>query len=221
MLDDSYIEKWIQEYLVPKRPELADDFVEARRICLRVEESRVLEKGDHDRLLALSRSSHAPLGENVASMIGELYAKVPALGTIIRALAGGLRMHERINALVALSSHPATELHSELLSGLLKDKSAKVRTLAADKIIEHGLTGLGAELGAAIVRELKPAIVEAFREGLDHLYHGFHVRQTGEEIWVTCRRPGMGSVSRLFASADYETEGAAWIRGMLTSGIET
>ena len=218
--DDNYVDKWVLEYLVPRRPELVASFLEAREICDRVGRTKSLESGDAERLLGFARSPHTPLGENVASMIGERYAKVPSLGTIIRALAGGRLIHERINALVALSSYPSTDLHSELLAHLLRDKSARIRELAADKIVDHGLTGLHTELEAAVARESNPKVLDALRSDIEYLRCGFLVRRAGEDVWVTCRQPRKGSTSKLFTREEFDAEGSAWIQVMLTNERE-
>jgi len=60
----------------------------------------------------------------------------------IRKLAKGRRVHERINALVALDSCATDSLHVELFSEALADRSARVRALATDKVQLRGLQHL-------------------------------------------------------------------------------
>jgi hypothetical protein len=89
-------------------------------------------------------------------MLGELYDLDKSVAPAIRKLAAGRKLHERINALLALDSCGTDQLHIELFSSALSDRSARVRTLAADKIVNRGIRELFAEIKAAFLREKKP-----------------------------------------------------------------
>ena len=148
-------------------------------------------------------------------MLGELYAKLPTLASEMRLLAAGARMHERVNALVALSSYPTTDLHFELLPRLLRDRSGRVRALAADKIVSHGMRQLASVLGAAAAQETDVKVRAELRADLDYLIQGFHVDRRDEGIHVTCRPPRWSSISRFFTADQFDCEGKAWIEGVL------
>jgi hypothetical protein len=170
---------------------------------------------DAERLLASARSARTPLGENVAGMLGKLYATVPAVGIAIRSLAAGKRAHERVNAVVALSPGPVTELHIQLFTHLLSDKSARVRTLAADKIVQHGLVQLSGTIEAAMNKKTDPKIIAELSANLDALRQGYHTSAVGDSIWVTCRPPQAASISRLFTRQEYEAQGSSWVTEVL------
>lgn len=210
-------DEWVREYLQPRYPELVHAFLDAQTSHTHAMATGRIAPSALERLVAHARSPRTPLGENVAAMIGNLYAKIPSLEAAIRALATGSRVHERVNALVALDSGPPTELHVELLACLLQDKSARVRALAADKIVVHRLEALASALEAAAARERNPRVADHLRSSIDYLRQRFHVLQVNESFWVTCRpRPGGSSVSKLFTQAQFETTAPAWIASVLS-----
>jgi hypothetical protein len=215
-----YRAAWVREYLAPRHPDLVGAYLEACSIYESGKTSGSLDEADAERLLAYARSSRAPLGENAATMLGELCAGRSALGAAIRSLATSRRVHERVNALVALHSCPPTELHVELLAFLLRDKSARVRTLAAEKIVHHRIEQLANALEEAAARETNVAVANQLRAELDYLHQGFHARREGEIIWVTCRPPSGASVSKLFTLKEYQTAGSAWISNLLSQASD-
>jgi hypothetical protein len=213
----SFRDEWVRDYLKPRYPDLVPSFLEAQAIHARAMAQGFLGPDDAERLLAHALSKRTPLGENVASMIGELYAKVPELETVIRALAAGKQVHERINALVALDSGPPSELHTELLSHLLLDKSGRVRALACDKIVLHRLVALASRLESVAAQETNRDVADELHASVDYLRKGFHVRQMNGNFWVTCLSPrGGGRVSKLFRTEEYKNEAKAWIADVLS-----
>ena len=206
---------WVREYLAPRYPELVPAYLDARAIYENGRASGSLGQPEAERLLAHARSPRTPLGENAATMLGELCANIPTLGAAIRLLATGRRVHERVNALVALHSCPPTSLHIELLALLLQDKSARVRALAADKVVIHRIKELAAALGVASSREAKVEVADELRAELDYLNQGFHARRNGGSVWVTCRPPHGGSVSKVFTLQEFQTAGPGWISDQL------
>jgi hypothetical protein len=215
-----YPDAWVREYLAPRYPDLVGAYLEACSIYESGKASGSLDQADAERLLAHARSSRTPLGENAATMLGELCASRSALGAAIRSLATGRRVHERVNALVALHSCPPTELHVELLAFLLRDKSARVRTLAADNIAHHRIKQLSNALEEAATRETNVEVANQLRAELDHLHQGFHARREGERVRVTCRPPSGASVSKLFTPEEYQIAGSAWISNLLCQAAD-
>jgi hypothetical protein len=147
---------WVREYLQPRYPELVDHYLEASRLFRESKKGGAVSTRALNRLATLATSPRTPLGENVASMLGELYDLDKNVAAGIRRLAAGREMHERINALVALDSCGTDHLHVELFSAALSDRSARVRTLAAGKIVNRGIRELFGEIKGAYLRETKP-----------------------------------------------------------------
>jgi len=204
--------------LEPRYPELVAPYRAAERIRDAALDSGVLHEGDLAAILESAKSSRTPLGENVAAMLGELADRFDAARASIRQLAQDSKVHVRVNALVALHSHSLSQLHQQILASALRDRSARVRGLAADKIMSFGLRPLLPALEDAIARESKPDLRAVMEWERDLLRDGF--RTEGKEdgtVWVTCRRPG-GTTSRSFPIEEMETTGRKWIRETAAPG---
>jgi hypothetical protein len=105
-------------------------------------------------------------------------------------------------------------LHEELLAEALEDRSAKVRALAADKIVNRGMRGLLQKLIAASQRETNTELKDELLADINYLTQGYHVRLQGVNVWATCRIGGM-STGAWFSKAEFETKGRAWIKATL------
>ena len=180
-------------------------------VCRKSHSGGALSDADARKLLAHARSTRTPLGENAATFLGELCDSHSTAREAVRALASGSRVHERINALVALDSCQSSELHMEILAAALADRSARVRALAADKVVGHGVKSLSSELDSAIAREKSAKLRAELLSNRDLLMHGYHVRREGEYVHVTCRPPRWSSTSRVFSLGEFEKEGSNWI----------
>jgi hypothetical protein len=132
---------WVRDYLRPRYPELVAPYIEASRLYRNAKRRGAVTSSALKTLLTYARSPRTPLGENVASMLGELYDIDKSVATAIRQLATGRQVHERINSLVALDSCSTSSLHTELFALALGDRSTRVRELAEDKVRLHKLTG--------------------------------------------------------------------------------
>jgi hypothetical protein len=207
---------WIKEYLEPRYPDLVAPYRAAERIRDAALDSGVLPEGNLAIVLESAMSSRTPLGENVAAMLGELADRFDAARSSIRRMAQDSKVHVRINALVALHSHALSQLHQEVLAQALRDRSGKVRGLAADKIMSLGLRPLLPALEEAIARETKQDLRGVLERERDLLRDGF--RTEGKDdgtVWVTCRGSG-GTTSRSFPLGEMETTGRKWIKEMLS-----
>jgi hypothetical protein len=98
----------------------------------------------------------------------------------------------------------------------LDDESAPARAIAADRIVHHRLHDLIGELEAAIREETHDEVKSDLVRSRDLLLQSWHIRETGEQIWVTCLSPG-GTVSKLFQRHEVETRARAWIEAQLDS----
>ena len=173
---DGQDQSWVRDYLKPRYPELVSSYLEASKLYRGSKKRRSVNARALDKLLSHATNPRTPVGENVASMIGELYDIDESVEVAIRKLAGGGQVHERINALVALDSCRTTKLHDELLAELLVDRSARVRALAADKIVGHGLRTLLSKLREAHRREEKKEVKTELEADIEYLTKGMHVR---------------------------------------------
>jgi len=140
-----YYEQWIRDYLAPRYPELVCEMSMALRAFDAALSSGVLTDGQLKTLVESAHSERKSLGENAAALLGELIPRFPEAQRAVREMIKHPKSHVRINALVAISSTEPTMLHRDLLRMSLKDRSSKVRLLAADKIMQFGLGDLLAD----------------------------------------------------------------------------
>jgi hypothetical protein len=209
---DDTNEGWIRAYLQPRYPELVKPYRDAVAIAKKASEQRAISAPALARLLEYARSPRTPLGENAASMLGDLFNHIAGVGEAIRNLAEGKAMHERINALVALSNRRVRPLHSELFEKLLRDRSSRVRELTADKIQSHKLKKLVGPLAAAVLREKNAEVREAMRGVHSFLTRGFNLRKYGDKSGVTYWKPvARMYVLEFFKSGELEAKEPGWI----------
>ncbi len=189
---------WVNTYLRSRYPELVPLYAEACSIAAEAKASACLTAPQARRLSELAASSRAPLGENVAGLLGELAAAIPEAQDAIAALAGARQVHGRINALVAIESFPVGRLHVRLIGMLLRDRSRRVRRLAADKAMGFGMKELLPELIQAVQAETNLQLRDELEAQVALLRDGYRVRALDDgSVWVTCRKD-RGLVSRRF-----------------------
>ncbi len=211
-------ESWIKGYLEPRYPELVAPYREAERICDTALASGQLTESSLSTLLESAKSARTPLGENVSGMLGSLAGRFSIVQDAIRAMARDKKAHVRINALVALDSEQQSPLNAEILSAALRDRSARIRALAADKIMTFGLQCLLPQLEEAIASEAKPELQATLIWERGLLRDGFRIVDAGDgRVNVTCRMGG-GVVSKLFSKREMETTGRQWIRDKAVPG---
>ena len=204
-------EAWIRDFLQPRYPELVAPYRKAEELCEVAKQTGLLPPDAIATLLVSARSVRTPVGESVSGMIGELADRFDAARDAIRQMAGDTKVHVRVNALVALESHSLSQLHRDVLASALRDRSARVRSLAADKIMCFGLSDLLPDLEAAIGRETKAEVQATLKWGRDLLLDGYRIEEKDDgRAWVTCRT-GAGVVSTSFSIEEMETRGREWI----------
>ena len=208
---------WVRDYLKPRYPELVEPFLDALHIHATAKTRGELEPSELDRLLAHATSSRSPLGENAAGLLGDLLQQFTSVNGAIRELAAGKHLRERLAALVALCSSPSTDLHVELYTLLLRDRSARIRSLAADKIVGAGMVELASELEAAANREKNEELRQELFNGKELLVQGFYVLHKESSVWVTCRGPGSSCVGKVFSLTEFESKGHEWITTQLSA----
>jgi hypothetical protein len=211
-------ESWIKGYLEPRYPELVAPYREAERIRDAALASGHLSESSLSSMLKSARSARTPLGKNVSGMLGRLADRFSMVRDAIRTMARDKKAHVRINALVALDSQQQSSLNEEILSLTLRDRSAKIRALAADKIMTFGLRCLLPELEEAIAREARPELQATLVWERDLLRDGFRCVDAGDgRVNVTCRIGG-GVVSTSFSKCEMETTGRQWIKEKAVPG---
>jgi hypothetical protein len=113
--------------------------VEAVRAFDAALESGTLASAQLDAILRCTGIRSTLISECASGLLGELAAQFPAARGALTAMCSAPKFHVRVNALVALHSVPSFELREVVLRTALSDRSARVRTLAADLVMNFGL----------------------------------------------------------------------------------
>jgi hypothetical protein len=196
-------ERWIGDYLNPRYPALVAPLLEALEAFDAAMESGVLTDEQLRLVVDCAQSPRTPLGENIATLLGELAERFTAAELAVREMAVHTKVHVRVNALVAISSSTPAKLHTDVLRIALKDRSSRVRTLAADKIMQFRLDHLLPDLEEVIARENVTKIREELEFSRDLLRDGYHVRPFDDaHVWLSFRMPAGGGTKSVSVSAD-------------------
>lgn len=196
-------DQWIRNYLAPRYPELVPQLEKALRAFDAASERGHLTDDELACLLECARSRRTPLGENAAALLGELSARLAPAAQAVREMAADAKVHVRVNALVAIDSAGPSALHDDVLRIALKDRSSRVRTLAADKVMLMGLRHLLPDLDRAIEREADQTTKHELEYERDLLRDGYHLRACDDgRFWLTCRLSGGGGTTGAFVSAE-------------------
>lgn len=181
--------------------------------------SGVLTEEQLETIVTCARSPRKPLGENVAGLLGELAARFPTAARTMRDMAVAPKVHVRMNALAALNpTHPRKFLE-EILRLFLRDRSSKIRMLAADKIMQFGFDELATDLEEAIAREVSAENKEVLERQRDLLCDGYHLRISNGQIWMSCRLLGGGIKGAFISPEDVRAKGAKAIAKSLGAEV--
>ena len=127
--DRQYIQDYISRFVSPKRPELEDVLMDA---------FDALESGRHLSEHALAgivdgaSDRQAQIYETCTEFLGEAAAEDPKALKKIEEMAVSTVAHVRHNALLCLNPRISSRFTAERVRAGLEDKSARVRTKAAD-----------------------------------------------------------------------------------------
>ena len=204
-------ENWIREYLEPRYPELVSPFREAATITEAALRTQQLNESDLATLLSYATSSRAVLSDNVGDMLGKLANLFPAAQQALETMAQSKKVEERIQALLSALHLPPSPFHKRMYSTALKDRSKKVRSIAAQNIRTQAMAVLLPELAAAVDNESDQDTRQHLRFCQALLEHGYWLEtKTPKTVQVTyCRNSAIAS--RTFSTEQFEVEGKTWL----------
>jgi hypothetical protein len=205
-------DQWIRNYLAPRYPELLPQLEKALKAFDAAIERGHLTHEELGCLVECTRSPRRPLGENAAALLGDLSGRFSPAAEAVREMAADAKVHVRVNALVALDSAAPSTLHDDVFRIALKDRSSRVRTLAADKLMLMGLRHLLSDLEQAIQHELDQTTKHQLEYERDLLRDGYHLRSYDDgRFWLTCRLSGGGGTTGAFVTAEDLSEKGAQV----------
>ena len=205
---------WVRDYLEPRHPELVQSLLQAVDAFDRLHSGNPSKPDDLTTLVAAAHSPRTPLGENAAGMLGQLAPSIPAARQAILAMGRSRQRQVRINALVALEGFEAGDTHEQVARELLRDRSAQVRRLAADKMRAWRLRALIPDLQAAIDAEKNVALKATLEWQRDLLRDGYRIEHhPTKRLQITFQKAGGGVVSTSVSEAEWRTKGLAGVAG--------
>jgi len=128
---DEYTEEWINEYLIPQRPELVDTYRAAFEGYKHLSKGFTYDKESLEAILVAISSKSSVLADNSIRFISETLPYIHEVREAVSNLLEDKRMHVRFNALRTLSVETQREFSLKLLSLGLQDPSYKVRKFAS------------------------------------------------------------------------------------------
>jgi hypothetical protein len=202
-------DKWIQEYLIPRHPELVSPILDARQIAETALKSGLLSDPMAERLERYCLDSRSVLSENVAVILGQLTEHFESAKTVIERLASDAKVRRRSNALVAVDSATVlTSWHECVILRALTDRSTKIRLLAASKALRRNLRSAIPLLQSALASERNESAKRELRYNLDLLQTGYHLQQRNGSNWLTIKS-GEGTLSAFVSDDDLRAKGLA------------
>ena len=204
-------ENWIQEYLQPRHPELVEPFRRAGKITEVALQTENLADSDLGILLEHATSGKAILSDNVGDMLGKLANTFPSAQQALETMAQSKKVSTRAQALASLLFVPPCPLHERVYTATLKDRSKKIRRLAAHNIRLQGMAVLLPALTHAVACETDADTCQHMQYNLALLQDGYwQERIDPDTIRITCCSKG-STWSRVFSNDQFETAGRAWL----------
>ena len=125
-------EPWLERYLRPRYPELEAPLMAAVDAFDSAQQTGQLRPSGLAAIVDAVASSRTPLYENATRFLAKLSADHPEACEAIARLSKSPKAHARFNAILSLGRSTPPELVDSVLTAGLMDKSARVRTKAAD-----------------------------------------------------------------------------------------
>jgi hypothetical protein len=190
---------WARDYLEARHPELVRPVLAAAEAFDRACASGELQPDDLRAVASVARDRRSLVAEYGASLLGALAAQFETARTEILSMSTDSKAHVRISALIALIELDPSDTHVSVALRALKDKSAKVRLLAADKVLTWRLASLIPALEEALLAEQDIAQREQLDLVISLLRDGYKIVPQGDAIDVYVQ-PSNGGIRVLSVS---------------------
>jgi hypothetical protein len=188
-------EKWIEEYLKPRYPELVKPFREARAAFLEITSTGHIRKYLLDAIVATVSSARRPLADSTVEDLGSLTSRFQEARDAVAEMSRSSEMHVRFNALRCIHMNSPIEFRSELLRHGLQDRSKEVRRLAGYEIRMLRELELIPALERTADAESDPQVQAELIFNLRLVRDGFCLKMLpnrGLHIWIASRDGAYG-----------------------------
>jgi hypothetical protein len=132
------------------------------------------------------------LYETASYLLSDASSFDPAAVSLIAELSQGPKVSQRYNAILCLSPQTPFDLVVLVIEAALKDRSAKVRTKAADRMLELKLTKALPALRSALIPEAHAETRATMEFTLALLRDGYLVRSINDEYCSITRLGSRG-----------------------------
>jgi hypothetical protein len=210
---------WVERYLRPRYPELVAPLMAAVDAFDAIQDRGELSQGNLGILVEAACSSRRPLYENVCGFMAHLTARWPEATAAILQMSKSPKAQIRFNAILCLGRDTPSDVVDAILKGGLRDKSARVRSKAADWAGRLRNKRLVTELGAALTAEKNRRARSTIEFELRLLRDGYILEKT-EDGWfrVTVHTDSGGTRGGTVAESRLKLEGVETIAAELRRG---
>jgi hypothetical protein len=201
-------EPWVERNLRQRYPELVVPLMAAIDAFDAIWERGERTPDNLDKVVKAASSTRRPLYENASGLMQRLTTKWPEAAVAVLKMSKSPKSHVRFNAILCLGKGSPDDLVDAILRSGLQDKSARVRSKAADWAGRLGNTRLTSELTAASVVEDDAETRSCIDFELRLLRDGY-ILEKCEEGWfdVTVRMDDGGVCTETVNESRLKSEG--------------
>jgi hypothetical protein len=181
-------EGWIRGYLKPRYPELVKPFRALLNSYERIKANDHFDKQCWRSVVSAARSPRIPLSGTATRFLADLTAKHQEACEAVSRMSGDSHWYIRCNALLSLGSETPRNLVFTVVSKGIRDKSARVRALAAHQIQYLHMSELISDLEGQLAIEQHESAKFAIELHVRLLRDGYFLMPWGEKdrfIWVS------------------------------------
>lgn len=194
-----------------RHPQLVLPVLRAAEAFDRAESSGQLSPQDLRLVAEMARVSPTTVSEYASGLLGRLACRFEAAREEILDMARGAKVHVRVNALVALESMEPGDMHVSVGRIALRDRSTRVKELAASKISSWRISELLPALEEAIAAESDAALRKILECERDLLRDGYRIERHGSKVEVTCRTKTGGVILTAVSEEEFQSKGIAGV----------
>lgn len=212
---ETYLIKFIADYVRPIRPELESPLLEAIRS---LDLGTPLPATVLNSVVDAASSDHSGVSEIGTTVLGELAERDMHALDAIQQMAISKKMQVRHNAIICLTPKIPLESSLTLIRNALLDKSVKVRRKAVDWAGRLQLKAILPDLSKAELIERDQKTRDIISQEVRLLRDGYFTEPVGENATsVTVRTPG-SRVCQIFQNRILESRGIDSIISELSGG---
>ena len=182
-------ERWVDEYLEPRYPELVEPFWAALHAYEQIISDGHVRKDLLDLIVSAASSPRRPLADSVIGDLMDLTAKFPEARDSVVGMASSPEKHVRFNALRCIDKNAPGSFTRRLLKNGLVDSSKHVRLLAGYRTSSLRQIQLIPDLERAVQSEGDPKTKSELRHNLRILRDGYSFKRLPAGklyLWIAC-----------------------------------